>query len=115
MRFMMLMIPKGYERAPRDCKPDAKAMAEMTKYNDSLREAGILLSVDSLQPPVCGARVSFKGGKANVRQGPFSEVSETLGGFWIIEAETQQDAIAWASRCPASDTELIEVRQIAGD
>ncbi len=115
MRFMMLMIPKGYERAPRDFKPDAKAMAEMTKYNDSLREAGILLSVDGLQPPVCGARVSSKGGKAAIKQGPFSEVNETVGGFWMIEAKSLQDAIEWASRCPASDTEVIEIRQIAGD
>ncbi len=115
MRFMMLMIPKGFESAPRDVKPDAKEMAEMEKYNDSLRKAGILVTVEGLQPPVCGARVSFMGGKANVRQGPFSEVNETLGGFWIIEATSQQDAIEWASRCPASDTEVIEVRQIAED
>jgi hypothetical protein len=112
---MMLMIPKGYETAARDAKPDPKAMAEMEKYNDSLRKAGILLAADGLQPPVSGARVSFKAGQATVRQGPFSEVNETLGGFWIIEAKSQQDAIEWASRCPASDTEVIEVRQIAGD
>lgn len=115
MRFMMLMIPKGYETAARDVKPDAKAMAEMRKYNDALRKAGILLSVDGLQPPVSGARLSFKGGKATVRQGPFPEVNETLGGYWIIEVKSQEDAIEWASRCPASDTEVVEVRQMAGD
>ena len=63
MRFMMLMIPKGYETAPPGTLPDARAVAAMMKYNESLQKAGVLLALDGLHPPSMGARVSFAGGK----------------------------------------------------
>ena len=113
MRFMMLMIPKGYEQAGPDSKPKPKAIEAMTKYNESLKKAGVMLSCDGLQPPAMGARVSFKGGKPKVTDGPFAEANETLGGYWIIEAKSRDEAIEWASRCPASENEVIEIRQIA--
>ncbi len=112
MRFMMLMIPKGYEKAAAGFKPDPKAIAAMTKYNESLKKAGVLLSVDGLQPPSTGARVSFKGGKPTVTDGPFAEAKETLGGYWIIQVKSRDEAIEWASRCPGSENEVIEIRQI---
>src|SRR5688572_25667347 len=73
MRFMMLMIPKGYEKAAPGTVPDAKAVAAMMKYNESLQKAGVLLSLDGLHPPSMGARVSFAGGKPKVMDGPFPE------------------------------------------
>jgi hypothetical protein len=114
MRFMMLMIPKGYENAGPGFKPDPKALAAMTQYNESLKKAGVMLSCDGLQPPSMGVRVSFKGGKPTVTDGPFAEAKETLGGYWIIEAKSKDEAVEWASRCPASDNELIEIRQMHG-
>jgi hypothetical protein len=112
MRFMMLMIPRGYETAKPGALPDAKAVATMMKYNESLQKAGVLLALDGLHPPSMGARVSFSGGKPKVTDGPFSESKEVLGGYWMIQVKSRGEAIEWASRCPASDNEVIEVRQV---
>jgi hypothetical protein len=112
MRFMMLMIPKGYEKAQPGTMPDAKAVAAMMKYNEALQKAGVLLAVDGLHPPSMGARVTFSGGKPKVTDGPFTEAKEMIGGYWMIEVRSKEEAVEWASRCPASDNEVIEVRQV---
>lgn len=112
MRFMMLMIPKGYETAEPGTMPDAKAVESMMKYNESLQKAGVLLALDGLHPPSMGVRVSFAGGKPKVTDGPFAEAKEVLGGYWMIQVKSKEEAVAWASRCPAGDNEVIEVRQV---
>jgi hypothetical protein len=112
MRFMMLMIPKGYEKAPAGAMPDAKAVAAMMKYNESLQKAGVLLSLDGFHPPSMGARVSFQGGKPTVAYGPFAGVKEVVGGYWMIQVKSKEEAIEWAKRCPASANEVIEIRQV---
>jgi hypothetical protein len=112
MRFMMLMIPKGYETAAPGTVPDAARVAEMMKYNEALKKAGVLLSLDGLHPPSAGARVSFKSGQPTVTDGPFAESKEVLGGYWMIQVNSRAEAVAWAARCPASDNETIEVRQV---
>ena len=112
MRFMMLMIPKGYENAAPGTVPDAKAVSAMMKYNEELQKAGILLSLEGLHPPSMGARVSFAGGKPKVTDGPFAETKEVLGGFWMINVKSKEEAIEWASRCPAGENETIEIRQV---
>jgi hypothetical protein len=112
MRFMMLMIPKGYEQAAPGTVPDAKAVKAMMKYNESLQQAGVLLALDGLHPPSMGARVSFPGGKAKVTDGPFAEAKEVVGGYWMIQVKSKEEAVEWASRCPASENEVIEIRQV---
>ena len=112
MRFMMLMIPKGYETAPPGIDLDVDRVKEMMRYNEALQEAGILRSLEGLHPPSSGARVTFSGGKATATDGPFAEVKEVLGGFWIIDVANREAAIEWAKRCPGSDNETVEVRQI---
>jgi hypothetical protein len=112
MRFMMLMIPKGYEQAAPGTVPDAKAVEAMMQYNEALQKAGVLLALDGLHPPSMGARVSFKGGKATVKDGPFAEAKEVLGGYWMIQVKSREEAIEWAKRCPGSDNEVIEIRQV---
>ncbi|HEY2159387.1 MAG TPA: YciI family protein [Isosphaeraceae bacterium] len=112
MRFMMLMIPKGYETAEPDAMPSAEAMAPMMKYNASLQKAGVLLALDGLRPPASGARVSFEGGKPKVTDGPFAEAKEVVGGYWMIQVKSREEAIEWAKRCPARENEMIEVRQV---
>src|SRR3954463_9488256 len=112
MRFMMLMIPKGYETAEPGTVPTAEAVAAMMKYNEQLQKAGVLLALDGLHPPSAGARVSFSGGKPTVIDGPFAESKEVLGGYWMIQVNSKQEAIEWAKRCPASDNEIIEIRQV---
>ena len=113
MRFMMLMIPKGYETAAPGTMPDdAKAVAAMMKYNEALQKAGVLLALDGLHPPSMGARVSFPGGKPKVTDGPFAEAKEVLGGYWMIQVKSRAEAIEWTKRCPASENEVVEVRQV---
>src|SRR6201991_2334665 len=112
MRFMMLVIPKGYETAAPGTVPDAKGVEAMMKFNESLQKAGVLLAVDGLHPPSMGARVSFPGGKAKVTDGPFAEAREVLGGYWMIQVKSREEAIEWAKRCPGSENEMIEIRQV---
>jgi hypothetical protein len=113
MRFMMLMIPKGYEQAaPGTVPDDAKAVAAMMKYHEELQKAGVLLALDGLHPPSMGARVSFEGGKPKVTDGPFPEAKEVLGGYWMIQVRSKEEAIEWAKRCPGSENETIEIRQV---
>lgn len=112
MRFMMLMIPKGYEKAKPGTMPEVKVVEAMMQYNESLQKAGVLLSGEGLHPPSTGARVTFSGGKPKVVQGPFPESKETLGGYWMIRVKSKEEAIGWAERCPAADNEIIEIRQV---
>jgi hypothetical protein len=112
MRFMMLMIPGGYGTAAPGTMPPAEAVAAMMRYNEALKEAGVLVTLDGLHPPSMGARVSFAGGTPVVTDGPFTESKEVLGGYWMIEVASRAEAIAWAKRCPASNNEVIEIRQV---
>jgi hypothetical protein len=112
MRFMMIMIPKGYEQAAPGTVPDADAVAAMMEYNEALQKAGVLLALEGLHPPSMGARVSFSEGRPVVTDGPFAEAKEVVGGYWMIEVGSRQEAIEWAARCPAAENEVIEVRQV---
>ncbi len=112
MRFMMLVIPKGYETAAPGTMPEAERVAEMMKYNEELQKAGVLLALDGLHPASMGARVTFEGGKPTVTDGPFSEAKEVLGGYWMIQVKSKEEAIEWAKRAPMSPNEIIEVRQV---
>jgi len=119
MRFMMLMIPRVYqpdapagEKAGEGFAPDAEIVAQMTKYNEELAKAGALIALDGLQPSSKGARISFTGGKRIVTDGPFIETKEVVGGYWMIQVNSKEEAIEWARRCPAGDGDVIEVRQV---
>ncbi|MEZ5566451.1 MAG: YciI family protein [Gammaproteobacteria bacterium] len=112
MRFMMLMIPKGYETAAPGTVPDVRAVEAMMKFNSELQKAGVLLGLDGLHPPSMGARVHFSKGQPKVTDGPFIETREVLGGYWMIQVKSKEEAVAWACRCPAADNEIIEVRQV---
>src|SRR5512136_617345 len=113
MRFMMLMIPSVYQGAEggkieADFTPSADAVERMTRYNEELARAGALIALDGLQPPERGARVSFRGGKARVTDGPFAESKEVLGGYWLIRANSRQEAVEWARQVPAEDGDVVE-------
>jgi hypothetical protein len=115
MRFMMLMIPKVYNTAGAagpDMRPDPKAIERMGKYNDGLRNAGVLLALDGLHPPAAGVQVAFAGGKPKVTDGPFAEAKEVLGGFWMIQVKSKAEAVEWATRVPAEDGDIVELRQV---
>src|ERR1044071_4680243 len=109
MRFMMLLIAQGYETAAPGTMPSPEAVAAMMKYNEELQKAGVLLGLEGLHPLSMGARVSFEGGKPKVTDGPFVETKEVLGGYWMIQVKSKEEAIEWAKRCPASANEVIEI------
>jgi hypothetical protein len=110
MRFMMIMFPG--EMAETGILPDAKLFAAMMKYNEDLQKAGVLLALEGLHPSAKGARVSFRGGRPEVTAGPFSGARDLVGGFWLIQVDSKEEAIAWASRCPVVGDEVIEIRQV---
>jgi hypothetical protein len=112
MRYMLLMIPGGYETAGPELDLPVDRVELMMAYNQSLADAGILRACEGLHPPATGRRVSFQGGKPLVTDGPFAESKETLGGFWIIEVGSLEEATAWAARCPGAEDEVIEIRRI---
>ena len=113
MRFMMIMFPKSYENAKPGTVPDFKEMEAMGKYNEQLGKAGVLLALDGLTPPATmSARVTFKSGKSKVTDGPFTETKEVVGGYWIIQVKSREEALEWASRIPGSDNEMVEVRKL---
>lgn len=110
MRFAMLMIPNVTSE---NWTPSPEAVAEMTKYNQQLTDAGVLLSLDGFHPTSTGARVSFAdGGEPTIVDGPFDTPRQTVGGYWLIDVPSKDEAVRWASRCPAANGDVIEIRQV---
>ena len=109
MRFMVIV------KAGKDCEagklPSKEFMAAMGKYNEELAKAGVLLALEGLAPMSEGARVKFAGKKPTVTDGPFTESKELVGGFWLWECNSKQEAIEWLKRAPFEDAE-IELRQV---
>jgi hypothetical protein len=103
MRFMMVVIRKGYETATADAAPGAEAVARMMEYNKSLQKAGVLLGLNGLFPPSTGARVSYADGKATIADRPFAEAKEAIGGYWIIQVRSREEALEWARRAPMAN------------
>jgi hypothetical protein len=109
MRFMMFMYPEISEE---EWNPTAEDMVAMGRYNEELRKAGMLLSLDGLHPPAEGARVKFSpDGEKTVTDGPFAEAKEVVGGYWLIQARSKDEAVEWASRCPGQGC-TVEVRRV---
>jgi len=111
MRFMMLMIP-GNQAVEKGLMPNEQEVAAMMKYNEELAKAGVLLSLDGLHPTSKGARIKFAGGKGSVSDGPFTEAKEVIGGFWMIQVKSKEEAVQWALRCPAAEGDVIELRRV---
>ncbi|HUK55898.1 MAG TPA: YciI family protein [Nitrospiria bacterium] len=119
MRFMLMMIPRVYqpdtpaeERAGEGFAPPADAVDKMMKFNEELTKAGALISLDGLHPISKGARVSFAGGKPSATDGPFIESKEVIGGYWMLDLKSKDEAVRWAKRCPAVEGDVIEIRQV---
>ena len=115
MKFMMLMIPAVYQGGKKvdpGFAPDPKKMEEMGKFNEELGKAVKIISLNGLHPQATGARVAFGKGKPTVTDGPFIESKEVLGGYWMVEANSKEELLKWAQRCPADPDDVIEIRQI---
>jgi len=99
MRFMMIV--KADKDTEAGVMPDEKLIAAMTRYNEELAKAGVLLDLAGLQPSSKGARVRFSGGKRTVVDGPFAETKELIAGYWPIQVKSKEEAIEWAKRAAA--------------
>ncbi len=108
MRFMMIMIPGEHP----DVRPDGDEIGPMSKYNDEMTKAGVMLAGVGLRPASHGARVRYSGGTPTVTDGPFAEAKELIGGYWILETSSKEEAVEWAKRVPAGEHDLIELREI---
>jgi hypothetical protein len=114
MRFMMLV--KANQDSEAGIMPDESLIAAMTRYNEELAKAGVLLDLSGLHPSSNGARIRFSGGKPTVIDGPFAETKELIAGYWLIQVKSRDEAIEWAKRVPAPHGEgregEIELRQL---
>ena len=115
MRFMMFMYPEIEEKEwlGAESGPPLELVEAMSRYNEELRRAGMLLSLDGLHPPGSdGASVVFDAaGAATVTDGPYAEAKEVVGGYWLIQARSKEEALEWARRCPCQSCR-IEVRRV---
>ena len=114
MQFMMLMIPNVYRDNKQNAGfvPDPEKMKEMGRFNEEFGKAVKILSLNGLHPLQTGVRVSYGKGKPTVTEGPFIETKEVLGGYWMVEANSKEELVQWALRCPAEEGDTIEIRQI---
>ena len=110
MRFMMLV--KASKESEAGMLPSQELIAAMGQFNEEMVKAGVLIAGEGLQASSKGARITYSGSKRSVTDGPFAETKELLAGFWIIDVKSKADAIAWASRVPFTDGEVVEVRQV---
>jgi hypothetical protein len=109
MKFMLLM--QSDESNPLAQAPTEEAMNLMGAYNESLIKAGAMLAGEGLHPSSGGARVTFDGDDRSVTDGPFTESKEILGGFWMIDVASKEEAVEWARRVPLKEGQ-IEVRRV---
>jgi len=113
MRF--IVIVKASKNSEAGVMPSAQLLADMSKFNDELTKAGVMLAGDGLQPSSKGTRVKFSGQKRIVTDGPFPETKELIAGFWLWKCKSLQEAIEWVKRCPnpmPGEEGEIEIRQV---
>ncbi len=110
MRFMVL-VPAG-NGSEAGVLPDTKLFAEMQKFNEEMVKAGIMLAGEGLHPSSKGARIRFSDGKTTVIDGPFTESKELIAGFWLIQAKSKDEAIAWMKRAPFGGGVELEIREV---
>ena len=110
MRFMVL-VPGSPESEAGEM-PSTELLEAMTKYNEELVKAGVMLAGDGLHPSSKGARVRFDGRQRTVIDGPFTEAKELVAGYWIWECASRDEAIEWLKRAPFGGGVEVELRQI---
>jgi hypothetical protein len=113
MRFMIIMYPENYPTAKAGWVPDLTDIEDTRKFHEEMGAAGVLVALDGLTPPATmSARITLKNGKLKVTDGPFTEAKEVIGGYYVIDVKSREEAIKWASRIPQKDDEMVvEVRR----
>jgi len=96
----VMVIVKATENSEAGVMPSQELLEQMTRYNEELVKAGIMLGGDGLQPSKRGKRIVFDGGKRTVVDGPFAETKELVAGYWVWQVKSIDEAVEWARRCP---------------
>jgi hypothetical protein len=109
MRFMVIV--KGNPDFEAGKMPPPEEFEEMGRFNEELAKAGVMLAAEGLHPSSKGVRIRFDGKQRTVIDGPFTEAKELVGGFWIIQVRSKDEAIEWMKRSPFQEGE-IEIRQV---
>jgi hypothetical protein len=113
MRFMVIF--KANADSEKGALPDPQAIADMNKFTDELVEAGVVLGYEGLHPSSKGARVHFSGNNRTVIDGPFAETKELIGGFYLWQVKSLEEAIEWVKRvpnCSPTGEGEVEIRQV---
>ena len=112
MAFLLLIVEPRGQRAERTPAEGQDAYAQMARFGEGLKARGLLKAVESLQSDATGVRVNVRGGKQTLRDGPFAEAKEMVGGFFLIDGVTREQAVAIAGDCPAAEWATVEVREV---
>ncbi|BAU47331.1 dehydrogenase [Sulfurifustis variabilis] len=113
MAYLLLIVEPRDQRRGRTPEEGKRAYEEMVRFGDGLKARGLLRASESLRSDTDGVRVSVRGGKRKLLDGPFAEAKEMVGGFFLVDCETKEQAIAIAAECPAAAWATVEVREIA--
>ena len=113
MPYMLLIVEPVGQRAARTEAEGREAYASMVRFGESLRAQGKLLAVESLQSQDKATRVAVRDARTQVLDGPFAEAKEMVGGFFLLNCESSEEAVAIAARCPAAQWCTVEVRATA--
>ena len=113
MAYMLLMVEPVGQRQARTAAEGREAYAGMVRWSESLKQRGLLIATESLRSQAQASRVQVRGGRASVVDGPFSEAKEMVGGFFLVNCETHEQALALAKECPAAEWLTVEVRGLA--
>jgi hypothetical protein len=114
MRYMILIYGNEQDFAAMPAEAQQDVFKAFMEYNEALAAAGVVRGGESLQPSFTASTVRMKDGRIQTTDGPFAEMREQLGGYYLIDTETLDEAIAWAAKCPAIHGGSIEVRPLAG-
>jgi hypothetical protein len=112
MQFMIVINTDEKAQAKATVEQNKEMMAAYFKYTAELKSAGVMLAGEGLDSTASGARVSFKEGHRVVTDGPFSEAKEVVGGFYLIDVKSRDEAIEWAAKCPGAKLASVEVRSV---
>ena len=113
MAYMLLMIEPPEQRRTRTEAEGRAVYDRMVRFGDDLKQRGLLLATESLQSQSGATRVQVRGGKPSVLDGPFAEAKEMVGGFFLVDVKTREEAVELAKRCPAAEWCTVEVRALA--
>lgn len=113
MSYMLMIVEPVGQRAERGVEAGKEVYARMLRFTEDLKTRGVLLASESLEGQDKGVRLQVRGGRSQLVDGPFAESKEMIGGFFLLNCSTREEALAIAAECPAAEWCTVEVREAA--